>query len=210
MSRSNRLLECPSCEEPTLTVVRSDADENNIGMRRYRCSECRQCFTTLEAFFVDDQGDPDCFNQIALNKRIGDREKYHRRKGNSKPRRPLKSTDQIRVTRTNGSITLSYKRNRRVRPTFSECKRGHPFNAENTYINKSSGAQQCRACRRINQRTWNEKHREQRRAIVLAYDQAHREQKRISDRIRRQNKKEQLNDPRIATTADGDAEHRAA
>lgn len=192
MSRSNRLLECPNCEEPTLTVVGSDADENNIGIRRYQCAECRNKFTTLEAFFTDDEGDPDCFSQIALNQRLADREKYHRRVGVRKAMRPLKSTDQIRVTRSTGMVTISYKRNPRVRPIWPECKRGHPFDEENTLINKTSGAQQCRRCRRINQRNWHERNREKVRQTQKRYDDSHREIKRENDRIRRINAKEYL------------------
>lgn len=190
MSRSNRLLECPKCEEPMLTVVRSDVDENNIGMRRYQCEECRNKFTTLEVFFIDEEGDPDCFNQIALNQRLADREKYHRRHGLRKAKRPLKSTDQIRFFSRPGRVVLDYKRNPRVRPIWPECKRGHPFNEENTCINKTSGAQQCKPCRRINQRNWHERNREKVRETQKKYDDGHREIKREKDRIRRRIAKE--------------------
>ena len=185
------MLECPACEEPTLTVIGSDADENNVGMRRYRCSDCRKSFTTLEVFFVDDEGDPDCFNQIALNQRLADREKYHRRVGVRKSYRPLKATDQITVLQRNpGVLTLRYKRNPRVSPRWSQCKRGHSFTPENTYINTYSGAQQCRSCRRITQKRWAERNPEKIRASRKAYDDTHREQKRIHDRLRRQVRKE--------------------
>lgn len=178
MSRGNRLLECPDCEEPTLIVKRSDVDENNVGMRRYECQECRKTWTTIEVFFVDDQGDPDSFNQIALNVRIGDREKYHRQKGTTKPRRMLKATDEIRTRRKNGRVTIYYHRNPRVRPIFTECHRGHSFTPENTYYNTSSGAQQCRACRRISQKAWNDRNRDRVRAMKRIGDRARRAAKR--------------------------------
>lgn len=189
MTRGNRLLECPECEEPTLTVERTDADENNIGFRRYNCSECKKYWTTLEVFFTDDEGNPDPFNSIALNKRIGDREKYHRTKG-TVPRRPLKETDRILVFRGQGSVTLKYLRSPRKKLIWTACMRGHLFDAENTAIHKTTGAQVCKKCRRMSQQRWSERNREKRRLFNRQYSAAHKEQKRLSDRLYRQRRKE--------------------
>lgn len=189
MTRGNRLLECPECEEQTLTVERTDTNENNVGFRRYHCSECRKYWTTLEVFFTDDEGDPDSFNQIALNKRIGDREKYHRTKG-TVPRRPLKETDQIMVYQGKGSVTLRYLRSPRKKLVWTACRRGHPFDAKNTAINKTTGAQVCRICRRANQNRWSEKNRDKRKLSHAAYSATHKEQKRLSGQLYRQRRKE--------------------
>lgn len=40
------------------------------------------------------------------------------------------------------------------------CKRGHPFDAANTYITRATGRRSCRKCRAYLQRRWQAAHKE--------------------------------------------------
>lgn len=154
MSKGNSLLECPRCVTNTLEVEQSDVDEvQNIGIRRYRCKDCRHRFTFVEVLFEDPSGDPDPFLQLAANVRWKDREARYR-KDRKQPRRQMKVTDSIELTRERGQVTLRYKRSKRKKQVFLVCKRGHELKGNNVYITPSTGARVCLPCRRAYQRNW--------------------------------------------------------
>lgn len=148
------MLDCPQCEDRTLSVVGTDVSDNNIGLRRYQCSECRNRYLTVESFFLDDNGDPDAFLQLALNTRLADREAHRRRTG-KKARRVLKPTDNLLLLQRNGLTSIRYLRSAHQPTIFLECKRGHALEGDNLYVNPKSGARTCKACRRINQHNFN-------------------------------------------------------
>lgn len=157
MTRGNSLLECPKCITNTLEVEESDVDEvQNIGIRRYRCKTCRHRFTFVEVMFEDPSGDPDPFLQLAANLRWKDRETRFRKK-RTQPRRQLKPSDSIEMTREKGSVTLTYKRSPRRKQIFLKCKRGHELIGKNVYVTPSTGARVCMPCRRDYQREWIKK-----------------------------------------------------
>lgn len=158
MTRGNSLLECPKCVENTLEVVASDVDEQNIGLRRYQCKECRNRFTTVETFFTDLSGDEDPFLNLALNYRLAERAAHYRRTG-TKPRRQLKPTDSLVLETDNGTITIRYKRSwRDGRLVFLVCKRGHSLEDKtNVYVNPRTRVRTCKKCRAINQARFNAK-----------------------------------------------------
>ena len=151
--RANPYLECPRCELDTLEVYGTDVTDAGIGLRRYRCQECRNTFSTVEAFFTDDEGEEDCFLQLAENVRIRDRETHQRRTGKP-PRRQLKPTDALRVERSDGRITISYVRRPKVKSIYLLCKRGHELRDENVGINSTTKNRFCMQCKRDYQRDW--------------------------------------------------------
>lgn len=157
-TNGNSLLECPRCQTNTLIVVGSDANEANVGIRRYQCEDCRNRFTALEAFFLDDEGNEDCFLQLALNWRLHERENHERRTG-KKPRRQLKPTDSVVVRQGHGTLAFTYHRSPRKKALFLVCKRGHELNDGNTYTNPYTKARTCLPCKRAYQRAWNKRWR---------------------------------------------------
>lgn len=159
--RANPYLECPRCETDTLIVIGSDVTEQNVGLRRYRCDECRNTFSTVESFFTDDEGNEDCFLQLAMNVRLRDREAHQRRTG-KKPRRQLKPSDRLATVYMPGRVMLTYVRTPRAKAVFLECKRGHRLEGDNVRINTTTGNRYCVTCNRASQYEWWLRHKAQR------------------------------------------------
>lgn len=154
VGRSNPYLECPNCAENTLETIGSDVVDSDVGVRRYRCEECRHVYTSVETFIVDDEGNEDCFRQLALNVRLREREKHQKLTGHQ-PRRQLKATDSLRVERSQGRVTITYVRSPKMKAVFLMCKNGHKLEGDNVGINTTTGNRLCLTCKRNYQRDWS-------------------------------------------------------
>ena len=125
---------CPACGHVRSTRISNGWSEPDDHYLRYKkCLGCKGTFTTIEVLVPADRT---TFYRLDYSGREYRREYW--RKHNAKT--PLRLTTQ-------GSDQIQVKVRVYKAKSANECRRGHQFTPENTYIEKRGG-RNCRTCQR--------------------------------------------------------------
>ena len=135
---------CPSCGSIRSVCLEngwSEPDDNYL--RRKRCSACDESFVTAEVVIPQGRSS---FYRLDYRGRHNRRRYYRERKSKTKRQLPqlTKPSDQLHI-----SVKVTTKGSQ-----VTTCMRGHPWSAENTYVNPGTQHRACRECRKLTQQAY--------------------------------------------------------
>jgi hypothetical protein len=142
-------IHCGSIRSTCLENGWSEPDDDYL--RRKRCNQCGETFVTVETAIPVGRS---TFYRLDYRGRHNRREHYRTRLSKTKRRLPnlTKASDQLHV-----SIRITTTPSR-----ATTCMRGHPWTAENTYVNPGTGHRGCRVCRTLTSRLYYAERRRER------------------------------------------------